>query len=399
MLEFSSGSSNAVNSANAMRESIEMAATGGDEPGLLIFHTTMGHNFPQLLKAARAACPEAEIIGCTGSGVVSSQGVNENMRALAVMAVTGPEQAVAHSSGLTRTNALEISRSTAAALAERLDGVNTVYALGPGLQTCGDQVIAGIEAELGKEVGILGALAGDNGKVKHTFVFHEPGVDEGMLVLVGWADPSLELIQGAHHGSLPIESMRFEITKADGNRIDELSGQPAWPTLTERLGVPIETEPGSIIALTGFGLELDESERIAYDNPHILRAPFEVSEDRQSFFTLATCPQGETIVLMERNEDHIFAGVERLIGRLNERLAGRRPLAVFQSDCMARGRLMFDRVVKDEIIAKMQQPLCGDDVVPWLGVYGFGEFCTIGSRNEFHHFTTALSAVVRGCSA
>ena len=61
---------------------------------------------------------------------------------------------------------------------------------------------------------------------------------------------------------------------------------------------------------------------------------------------------------------------------------------------MARGRMMFDRIEKDEIIARMQQPLCGDVVAPWLGVYGFAEFCALGDRNLFHHFTTSLSAIV-----
>ena len=76
-------------------------------------------------------------------------------------------------------------------------------------------------------------------------------------------------------------------------------------------------------------------------------------------------------------------------------LDGRQPVAVFHADCMARGRHMFNRVLKDEIIAKMQHPLCGDDVVPWLGVYGYSEYCRFAGKNRFHSYTTSLFPIVR----
>jgi len=33
--------------------------------------------------------------------------------------------------------------------------------------------------------------------------------------------------------------------------------------------------------------------------------------------------------------------------------------------------------------------------VPWLGLYGYGEFCPLAGRNSMHTFTTALFPVVR----
>ena len=75
MLTFYSGSSNAVNTATAMRESLDLAfgEGGGADADLLVLHATMGHNFPQLLAAAREACPTARIIGCSGSGVIAHE--------------------------------------------------------------------------------------------------------------------------------------------------------------------------------------------------------------------------------------------------------------------------------------------------------------------------------------
>ena len=56
---------------------------------------------------------------------------------------------------------------------------------------------------------------------------------------------------------------------------------------------------------------------------------------------------------------------------------------------------MFNKIVKDEIIEKMQEPLMKDGKVPWLGMYGFGEFTKINGKNLFHNYTTSIYALVR----
>lgn len=396
MLSFDSGSSTAVNSAKAMRECVEKAiGDHGDRARLVLLHTTMGHNFAQLLAAAREACPEADICGCTGSGIAGTEGVSEKLRALAVLTVTGDEVAVESVSGIDIGNSERLARDCAQALAGKLEGVNMVGAFGPGLHVCADDIIRGIEAVFGSDVPIFGALAGDNAKLARTLQFHNDEIYEDGLFLVGFADDSLEMVQEAHHGSLPVGGQTFTVTRSEHSRIDELDGKPAWPALMEHLELDVGTEPGAAIALTGMGILLDEDEQRAYDNAYLLRAPFHVSDDRKSFYMLASCPVGTKLVMMRRDEDYIFAGVEGLNARLQAKLAGRRPVVVFQADCMARGRMTVDQISKDEIIKKIQEPVCGDEVVPWLGVYGFAEFAMLAGHNIFHHFTTSLSAVVK----
>ena len=39
---------------------------------------------------------------------------------------------------------------------------------------------------------------------------------------------------------------RFEVTRSEANRIDELDGEPAWPALVKHLELPIETEPAIV---------------------------------------------------------------------------------------------------------------------------------------------------------
>ncbi len=397
MLNFFSGSSSAVNTNSAVRECLDNAfgEGGGGDCNLLIIHTTMGHNFAQMAAAAREACPDAEIVGCTASGIIGREGVNEAMRAMAMMAITGDEVAVAVVDGLTGANSVDIGEEAARQLRQHKDGINIIYVLTAGLDLAGDRVIEGIENVFGPEVPIFGATSADHGKAKGTFQFHGDKVFEQSIVLVGFADPSLEVIMGVHHGSVPLEGMTFEVTKSEDNRIIELDGEPAWPSLMSRLGLAPETEPGEVISISGLGIELGPEDQKDYDNPQILRAPIKVSDDHQSFFLPATCPEGTKVVLMQRDEQYIFAGVDRLMDKMVGQLNGRRPLAVFHADCMARGRRMFNRVLKDEIIAKLQYPLSGDEVVPWLGIYGFSEYCRFGGKNQFHSYTSALCPILR----
>jgi small ligand-binding sensory domain FIST len=84
-----------------------------------------------------------------------------------------------------------------------------------------------------------------------------------------------------------------------------------------------------------------------------------------------------------------------MMRRLETMVDGREIVVVFHVDCLARGRLTFDKVSKDEIIAKLQKPLIGDRDVPWLGLYGYGEYCPLAGRNSLHTFTTSLFPVVR----
>jgi hypothetical protein len=79
-----------------------------------------------------------------------------------------------------------------------------------------------------------------------------------------------------------------------------------------------------------------------------------------------------------------------------DRAQGKKPIAVFHADCLARGRYLFNRVIKEELVSKMQFPFYENGTCPpWLGMYGFGEFARINGKNTYHNYTTALYAIYR----
>ncbi|MFC1555148.1 FIST signal transduction protein, partial [candidate division KSB1 bacterium] len=370
MLNFYSGHSSAVNSSRAIKECLEQVNEKTDgNISLVIINTTLGHNITQLLAGAQEMCPKAEIVGCTGSGVVETGWVSEAMRAVSVMAISGEEFSVTSKTELNSENSDIISQECAKELMAKRSDINMILVFGPGLDVNGNGIISGIESIFGKNVPIFGALAGFGGKEPRTPIFHGEEILDNSIVMVGFADPDLKLIQGAHHGLLPQDDYKFTVTKTQGVRVDELDGKPAWPYILNSLGLPTETIPIEMIAISGIGYSLDKDDQIEYDNSHILRAPLTLSEDGKSFYMQADVPENTVFVSCQRNEGHIFNGLDRLTERLNKSLEGYTPVAVFHADCMARGRMSNNEVKKDEIIAKMQQPFMKDKNLPWLGVY------------------------------
>ena len=97
-----------------------------------------------------------------------------------------------------------------------------------------------------------------------------------------------------------------------------------------------------------------------------------------------------------RNEELIFSEQQRSLDFLRAGIGEGKTAAVFQTDCLARGRFLFNKVIKDEIIAMMQSSLSNDgEVPPWLGMYGFGEYARLDGKNAYHNYSTALMVLYR----
>ena len=106
--------------------------------------------------------------------------------------------------------------------------------------------------------------------------------------------------------------------------------------------------------------------------------------------------EGTKLWLTKRDEPLIFSEMDRIVRDIIDRMGGRTPVAVFHADCLARGRFLFNRIIKEELVGKMQFPFCENGACPpWLGMYGFGEFARLGGENEYHNYTTALYVLYR----
>ncbi|MEY5008998.1 MAG: hypothetical protein RLZZ253_137 [Verrucomicrobiota bacterium] len=382
-----------VNSRRAIAECIEVALEG--KPcDLVLIHASTGHDFHQLTDEARRLLPGARILAASCCGIVGREGVSESKKDVAVMTVTGPEFAVAHVDGISGDNSFEKCAELAKELLSQQPGVRMVYFLASGIDIANDRCIAGLESVLGPGVTIFGATSSDDMRGVVSYQAVDGQVFEHAAFAVGFSDPTLEVDTQATHGFVAIGEP-LVVTKSEGHRILELNGKPAWTEFTHRLGLPPSATPGDTIPIGALAEELPEPLAAEYGNPHILRAVTKRDADGTMYYA-TQCPEGTVLKLTVRDELRIFDDLDRMMKMLLERAGGRKPVAVFHADCLARGKFLFNRVMKEELVSWMQHPLSTDGVPPpWLGMYGFGEFARLGGANTFHNYTTALYVLYR----
>jgi hypothetical protein len=388
-----------VNTRHAVQECLEAALGPGTQCDLVLLHASIGHDYHAMLDEARRLMPGARVLGASCCGIVGTEGVSESMKDLAIMAVKGSEFAVAHVDGINGRNSYEKSLELARQLKAQQENIRMVHFLASGIDIANDRCIAGLEAVLGPDVTIFGATSSDNMKGVASYQMVDDQVFEHAAWAVGYADPSLEVDTQATHGFLAVGEPMI-VTKAEGSRIIELNGRPAWGEYAARLGLDPETATcGDSIPIGALAEELPQELAEEYGNSHILRVVTRREVDGTMHYATEVC-EGSRLWLTIRDEERIFKDLERMMQQMTARSLGRRPVAVFHADCLARGRYLFNRVMKEELVGRMQFPLSvGGVVPPWLGMYGFGEFARLGGANTYHNYTTAIYALYRreGC--
>lgn len=384
-----------VNSRHAIQECLETALGADKKCDLVMLHASIGHDYQILADEVRRQIPGVRVVGASCCGIVGSEGVSESMKDVALMAVRGPELAVAHLDGIYGHNSFEKAAELARQLKAQQPGITMIHFLASGIDIANDRAIAGFESVFGPEVTIFGATSSDNMRGVVSYQLVDDQVFEHGAWAVGFADPSLEVDTQATHGFLAVGEPMV-VTRAEGTRILEFNGRPAWQEYTSRLGLaPEKATCGDSIPVGALAEELPAKLAEEYGNPHVLRVVTKRDADGTMHYS-TTIREGTRMWLTVRDEERIFADMDRMMAAMVKRMHGRKPVAVFHADCLARGRYLLNRVMKEELVGRMQFPLTSEGVVPpWLGMYGFGEFARLGGVNTYHNYTTAIYAIYR----
>ncbi len=394
MLEFFSAGTRIVNTRRAVTECMENALGADvDDCDLILIHSALGHDFGEILARARELAPRARVLAASCCGVISREGVGEDMKDIGLMAIRGKEFAVASVDGIYGHNSFEKCRQMAKDLQEQSPDINMVYLMAPGIDIATDRCIEGLESVMGESVTIFGATSSDNMRGMVNYQGVDDRVCQNSAFAIGFADPTLECDTQATHGFVATGSP-LEVTRSEGQQIMELDGEPAWKEYTRRLGLSEDVHCGTTIPVGAIAEELSPELASEYGNNHILRVI--TRREGNTMFYPTVCPVGTKLWLTTRSEDLIFNELDRMTEAMDARAKGRKPVAVFHADCLARGRFLFDRVLKEELVSRMQHPFHAEgECPPWLGMYGFGEFARLGGINTFHNYTTALYPVYR----
>lgn len=401
MLSFYSANVRSANTERAVLECMDIAF-GDERPegrGVLIFNAPLGHRLDRVAAAAKKALPNAIALGGSCSGVTGREGVGESMSDLAMMAIFGHENELRVSTvqEIYGGNAYEKGLELARGLTGGEGRVTAVYLLCPGIDIANDLVLKAFDEVLGADVQIFGGTSSDNMRGLLTQQYIGDALTEHSAWAVGFADSTLSGVTRATHGFTAYGNP-LVVTRAEGNVIYEFNGKPAWQEYTERLGVTPKPETicGETIPIGALAEALPEAVAAEYGNSHILRVITKYDAETGAIYYATTVRTGLELWLTHRDEELIFKEQARSLEFIRAELGSHKPVAVFQTDCLARGRFLFNRIMKEELIGMMQTSLSNDGTIPpWIGMYGFGEYARLGDMNEYHNYSTALLVLCR----
>ncbi len=394
MLQFYSASTRLINTRRGVMECLEIAM--GDnyaDADLLIFHAAIGHDFKEMVSQAHEMAPKARIVAASCCGVVGREGVSESMKDMAIMAVKGKEFVVGNTDGIFGHNSYDKTLEMAKKMKADAPGINMIYFLASGIDIDNDKCIQAMEEVFGRNVTIFGATSSDNMKGFTSFQAVDLDVTEHGAYAIGFYDQSLKVETQATHGFVAVGEP-LVVTKSNGHIIEEFNGKPAWEEYLTRLGLPNDANCGDSIPIGALGEKLSPELAKEYGNEHLLRV---VTKHEGSTMHYATTIEvGTELWLTKRDEELIFSEMDRIVEELRKRIGEKEIVAVFHADCLARGRFLFNRIIKEELVSKMQNPFfVNGECPPWLGMYGFGEFARLGGDNVYHNYTTALYVIYR----
>ncbi len=332
---------------------------------------------PALRRALRAQAPGAAIVGCSTAGEISGSTVSDG-GAVAV--------AVEFASTRVRTVLRRIenpghSHQIGIELAEGLLAADLRHVLvfSDGLHVNGAALADGLRAGLPNHVSATGGLAGDGSRFEQTVVLHDDEVGSDRAIAIGLYGPDLEVSWGSAGGWEAFGPRRL-VTRATGNVLYELDGQPALGLYKTYLGERAEGLPATGLL---FPLELLSEHE---GEPSLVRTILAVDEEQQSLTFAGDVPAGRQVRLMKSTIDKLIWGAEQAGGSAKPE---HRPELALLVSCVGR-RLLLGQRVEEEVEAVLTELGNPSGAV---GFYSYGEIGPGGLAHgcELHNQTMTLT--------
>ena len=355
-----------------VQESIDAKSSVKDLPGasplvaanlVLVFSSVKRFNEGKLQGALKKRYPSAQIVGCTTSGEISSNGVFDDSVQITAIQWQKVIQRVAQ----TKASSMQDSFETAVNLAKQLnaDTLRTVLVISDGLNVNGSELISGFQSVLG-DTPIIGGLAGDGGAFTRTLQMFNDTVSDHMVIAVGLYGDALINASGALGGWRPYGPPR-KVTRSEKNVVYELDGKPALSLYQMYIGAAFSK------GLPGSGLKfplavIEEGKR----EVEKIRTLLAIDPKENSLTFAGNVEEGETVRLCQTNHDRLVEGAggaaNLVMDGLPEHKTNQPGLALCVS-CVGRKGVMAEQV-SDEV--KLVQQILGPQTSV-TGFYSYGE--------------------------
>jgi FIST C domain len=127
------------------------------------------------------------------------------------------------------------------------------------------------------------------------------------------------------------------------------------------------------------------------DEEYVVRGVPGVKMADGSIVVQSEVQEGSSVWLSSRDKEKISTGFDRMAAQIKEQLEGEKPKLVFQFECLTRGKSMFRKQEKLQVLQRFRQSVGPD--VPWAGFYTIGEIGPVEKHNLRHLYTSVVLAL------
>jgi hypothetical protein len=309
--------------------------------------------------------PEAILLGCSTGGQIDGDDIEDAGLSGVAISFSQTRLAIARTSGCAgmncRAGGAQLARELAA-LATADEPLAGIFVLSDGLLVNGSQLVRGMMEAIGRDLPIMGGLAGDGADFSQTLVAANEPPRPGVVAGLGFYGSAIRIGHGSA-GGWDVFGPRRRVTRSHGNVLHELDGEPALDLYKRYLGEEAAGLPGTALL---FPLLLCDPARPDHE---VVRTILAVDHEARSLTFAGDVPQGWTAQLMRGNFDRLSEGAaEAARAASGPFISGSGSLAVMIS-CIGRRLLMGQRVTEELEAALGELP----QGIPTVGFYSYGE--------------------------
>lgn len=313
-----------------------LAALAGIRPNLVLaFAAPRYFEDPAFAPWLAKAFPDARRLAVSTAGEISNQGVNDNSIVVTALNLEKTPFKVA----TTDITGMNDSAGSGRRLAEQLlaPDLKAVILFSQGVAVNGSDLISGVVSVLGKEVPLTGGLAGDNGAFTRTWTLLDDTVSDKQMLAIGLYGDAIEFAHGSFGGWQSFGPVR-RATRAEGNVLYELDGEPALDIYKRYLGEYAKDLPASGL-LFPFAILSGNREETG-----LIRTLLGIDEGNGSLTLAGDIPQDGFLKLMHASTEALVDGAEAAAKAAADMYRSDAPGLALLVSCIGRKLVMGDRV-------------------------------------------------------
>jgi hypothetical protein len=356
-------------------------APGSATTLVLAFGGSCLRDDPSSVEELLAATDGSIVIGCSGAGEISGSELFDDGLSVARLSFGATRLELATAEINQTGESYQVGHTLAAQLAGRdpHGELAAIFVLSDGLIVNGGALVAGMVAASRPDVVITGGLAGDGDRFEQTWVIADGRLRSGVVTAVGCYGNKVRVGHGSR-GGWDLFGPERRVTRADGNVLYEIDGQPALELYKKYLGERASGLPATALL---FPLSVRLPGRIQRS---VTRTILGVDEATQSLTFAGDIPQGALAQLMRANFDHLVDSAQDAAD--DAAVGSEGPTLAVAISCVGR-RLLLGERTEDELDAAVAGLPVGAEMV---GFYSYGEISPIAAGTcDLHNQTMTLT--------